>query len=66
MLYTDGVTEADDLAGREFGEDRLLDLLARAKGGGASEWIARVNAAVREFSQGKSQFDDLTCLALTR
>ena len=28
--------------------------------------LPRVEAAVREFAQGRSQFDDITCLALRR
>jgi sigma-B regulation protein RsbU (phosphoserine phosphatase) len=66
FLYTDGVTEAVDGEDREFREERLLGLLGQAGGGDAAEWIARVNLAVREFSVGRSQFDDLTCLAITR
>ena len=67
LLYTDGVTEAEDPEAAQFGEDRLESLLAR-KGHGASssQWIARIEAAVREFARGRSQFDDITCLALKR
>ena len=67
LLYTDGVTEAEDPEAAQFGEDRLESLLAK-KGHGASssQWIARIEAAVREFARGRSQFDDITCLALKR
>src|SRR5271165_782515 len=66
FLYTDGVTEAVDAEECEFGEERLLDLIARSEGASAAESIARVKAAVSEFSRGEPQFDDLTCLAITR
>ena len=66
FLYTDGVTEAEDPENNQFGERRLLDLMAEAGGMKAVHWIARVNAAVREFSKGAPQFDDVTCLALRR
>jgi sigma-B regulation protein RsbU (phosphoserine phosphatase) len=66
FLFTDGVTEAEDGEAREFGEERLLHLLAHGECADAARWIARVDAAVREFSFGQTQFDDLTCLALTR
>ena len=67
FLYTDGVTEAEDPETRQFGEDRLEGLLAK-KGHGAapSQWTARIEAAVRTFARGRSQFDDITCLALRR
>ena len=67
FLYTDGVTEAEDPAARQFGEERLQSLLGkRGHGARADQWIAGVEAAVREFVQGRSQFDDITCLALRR
>jgi sigma-B regulation protein RsbU (phosphoserine phosphatase) len=67
LLYTDGVTEAEDPEARQFGEDRLEGLLAKkGHGASASQWIARIEAAVREFARGRSQFDDITCLALRR
>ena len=67
FLYTDGVTEAEAPEARQFGEDRLEGLLAK-KGHGASslQWVERIEAAVREFARGRSQFDDITCLALRR
>jgi phosphoserine phosphatase RsbU/P len=67
FLYTDGVTEAEDPDALQFGEDRLESLLAKkGHGARASHWIARVETAVREFARGRSQFDDITCLALRR
>ncbi len=67
FLYTDGVTEAEDPDALLFGEDRLEGLLAKkGHGASASQWTARIEAAVREFARGRSQFDDITCLALRR
>lgn len=67
FLYTDGVTEAEDPEARQFGEQRLETCLARkGHGASASQWIARIDAAVREFARGKRQSDDITCLALRR
>lgn len=67
FLYTDGVTEAEDPGAVQFGEERLADLLAKkGHGARASQWIARVEAAVGEFARGRSQLDDITCLALKR
>src|SRR5271165_584458 len=64
FLYTDGVTEAEDARAAQFGDERLGDLLANGDAAHAAEWIARVEGAVREFSHGQPQFDDITCLAL--
>ncbi len=67
FLYTDGVIEAEDPETRQFGEDRLESLLAKkGHGASASQWTARIEAAVRAFAGGRSQFDDITCLALRR
>ena len=66
FLYTDGVTEAEDAEAREFGAERLIDLLAEAKAAKAAESIALVNRAVKDFAGGQPQFDDVTCLALAR
>ena len=66
FLYTDGVTEAEDGEAAQFGEDRLHDLLAGDLAGRSSAWIHRIEDAVRAFSRGAPQFDDITCLALLR
>jgi serine phosphatase RsbU (regulator of sigma subunit) len=66
FLYTDGVTEAEDPEARQFGEDRLVDLLSGGDPAGAAQWVARIDAAVRAFAKGRPQFDDITCLALGR
>ncbi len=66
FLYTDGVTEAQDAEAHQFGEDHLAALLAEGAPADAALWIARVDAAVRAFSEGQPQFDDITCLALGR
>jgi sigma-B regulation protein RsbU (phosphoserine phosphatase) len=60
VLYTDGVTEARNLHGEDFGEDRLC---AAARGDTAHDLAARVIAEVERFAAGAPQHDDITVLA---
>jgi PAS domain S-box-containing protein len=65
VLYTDGVTEARDDAGVQFGEDRLVDILARHPFVTAAGAVAAVHAAVDDHLRGSRHgVDDLAVLAL--
>jgi serine phosphatase RsbU (regulator of sigma subunit) len=64
FLFSDGITEAFDPAGTEFGETRLEAVLQAARGGTAADLVAQVQAATKEFAAGTEQSDDITCLAL--
>jgi sigma-B regulation protein RsbU (phosphoserine phosphatase) len=66
VLYTDGVTEAEDATGAQFGMERLERSVIAARAGSARETVERVLADVAEFSRGVAQFDDITCMALKR
>ena len=57
--YTDGVTEACNEHGDEFGEGRLTDVLAANRDLPVPGLLARLIASVQEFS-GREQGDDLT------
>jgi phosphoserine phosphatase RsbU/P len=61
LIYTDGITEAPDLAGEEFGESRLLEILRSHSQLPVKALLSLILAAVQEFS-GASQADDLTLL----
>jgi phosphoserine phosphatase RsbU/P len=61
IFFTDGVTEACDVAGEEFGEARLLHLLQELRAATASALQEQILAAAGEFSQGHWH-DDATLL----
>jgi phosphoserine phosphatase RsbU/P len=63
VFFTDGVTEACDEAGEEFGEARLLQLLQVHRSASASQLQARILAVAGEFCRGHWQ-DDATLLVL--
>jgi len=63
FLYTDGVSEAMDVAGHVFGEDRLAEELARAAGADCGGIIDAVLAAVARHAEGAEQSDDITMVA---
>ncbi|HUC53556.1 MAG TPA: SpoIIE family protein phosphatase [Candidatus Cybelea sp.] len=63
ILFTDGVTEASNPAGEEFGEARLLRLLQLHRTLAADELQAKILTVVAEFSGGRWQ-DDATLLVL--
>jgi sigma-B regulation protein RsbU (phosphoserine phosphatase) len=62
VLYSDGITEAESVAGDEFENDRLETILADASRIGAAELRNRIAAAVDEFTLGAPQKDDQTIL----
>jgi phosphoserine phosphatase RsbU/P len=63
LLFTDGVTEACNREGEEFGEARLLRLLAEHRALSAQDLQAKIMAGVAEFGGNHLQ-DDATLLVL--
>jgi serine phosphatase RsbU (regulator of sigma subunit) len=63
VLYTDGVTDARDAAGEDFGEQRLRHALAGAAGGDAEAIAGAIDAAVCAYQAGV-QRDDRAILVL--
>jgi serine phosphatase RsbU (regulator of sigma subunit) len=61
VLYTDGATESSNLAGEEFGEERLLEALKQYRGLSSQELLAAVTGQVRQFSPDE-QADDITLI----
>lgn len=65
VLYSDGVTEAMDPNAEMFGSARLRDLLVGQHGASLESMQQTILQAVREFSRGANQADDIT-LVLAR
>jgi serine phosphatase RsbU (regulator of sigma subunit) len=61
VLYTDGVTEAFNEAGEEFGESGLIDALRRRSADSPSCAVASVVDELGKFS-AREQFDDITLI----
>jgi sigma-B regulation protein RsbU (phosphoserine phosphatase) len=64
VVCSDGVTEARNLAGDEFGRDRLVEALKGRHGSKPDIALEHVLGAVKTFSQGAAQADDITLLIL--
>ena len=64
VVCSDGVTEARNQAGDEFGRDRLLEALKGHHGSKPDIALEHVLGAVKSFSQGAAQADDITLLIL--
>ncbi|MBQ9410101.1 MAG: SpoIIE family protein phosphatase, partial [Bacteroidales bacterium] len=60
FLYTDGVTEAENVNHELFGEERMIQVLHTRRP--ASEQMACVAEAVKEFRGEAPQSDDITVL----
>ncbi|WP_435190750.1 SpoIIE family protein phosphatase [Streptomyces sp. bgisy126] len=66
LLYTDGITEARDADGEQFGEHRLAEALAGLPGGAGSHRIVEtLTRAVRAFTGDQGIDDDQAALVLT-
>jgi sigma-B regulation protein RsbU (phosphoserine phosphatase) len=64
VFYTDGITEAINAVGEQFGEKRLIETINRSADLTVSDLIGRVKDEVFAFAHGQPQFDDFTLVIL--
>ncbi len=64
VLFTDGVLEALNTAGEEFGEERLRALLKANARAATLEILTRLQEAITAFSADAPQHDDITMMVL--
>jgi sigma-B regulation protein RsbU (phosphoserine phosphatase) len=64
VLYTDGVTEAQNAAGEFFGEPALLRVLAETADAPAADWPAALLTGLQRFEAGAAHADDITCVVV--
>jgi sigma-B regulation protein RsbU (phosphoserine phosphatase) len=62
-VYSDGVTEAIDANGDEFGRERLVDVIVANAALSSEAMVAVVRLAVNDHTCGQPPFDDLTVIA---
>jgi serine phosphatase RsbU (regulator of sigma subunit) len=63
LLFTDGVTEAINSKGDEYGEQRLLHLLIESRHLGATALQETVVDSVKRFSGGRLKDDSTVVVA---
>lgn len=66
LLFSDGVTDAQDEEGNEFGEERLVEVMQASGGKDLGGIIDEVFAAIDAFVGAAPQFDDITLLVARR
>lgn len=64
VIFTDGVVEAMNTRGDEYGEQRLLATLAAGTNATPAEMMRRIMADLDVFVGNTPQHDDVTCLLL--
>jgi len=60
VLYSDGVTEANDIDQNEYDEERFIEVLKKHRTEPASAIVQAVTESLAEFAAGAPQADDIT------
>jgi sigma-B regulation protein RsbU (phosphoserine phosphatase) len=63
LLYTDGVTEAMNEKGEEFGREKLAEVVRHEASSSAKDLIQRIRQELAEFTGRQSLADDATIVA---
>ena len=66
ILYTDGVTEALDSQGEEFGMANVIKSIVASAQQGAAEMIAKLTDDLRAFVGSHPQHDDITLIVIRK
>jgi serine phosphatase RsbU (regulator of sigma subunit)/pSer/pThr/pTyr-binding forkhead associated (FHA) protein len=64
VIYTDGVTEAQNAAGEFFGKKKLREIVAASAAESCQAIHDAIQQAVTAFTEGAEQSDDITLLVL--
>jgi serine phosphatase RsbU (regulator of sigma subunit) len=60
VVYSDGLTDAENQQEEMFGEERLLELMRQAAPAGSQVLEHKLLRAIEEFTEGTPQVDDIT------
>ena len=66
VIYTDGVTEAQNAAGEFFGKKRLREIVTAHAAASCQAVHDAIQEAVTEFTEGAPQSDDITLVVLEK
>lgn len=66
IFYTDGVTEAMNITGDEFGENKLIETLNENKNKSSNEILDNIKDSIMEFTKDTAQYDDITLIVLKK
>lgn len=64
LVYTDGLNEAEDAALQQFGNKRLLDVMAGARELNSHQVIDTIKEAVEKHRKGADPNDDITLMCI--
>jgi serine phosphatase RsbU (regulator of sigma subunit) len=64
FLYTDGLNEAEDTEQRQFGDDRLLDILRQTQTSSVRQIIETLTEEITRHRNGAEPNDDLTMMCI--
>ncbi|MCU0643406.1 MAG: SpoIIE family protein phosphatase [bacterium] len=64
IFYTDGISEAMNEDMEEFGEKRLMEIVANLDRNSAQETNERIIGEINQFAQGAPQHDDITLVTI--
>jgi len=66
LIYSDGLTEAEDPSGQMFGEERVKEILLKHGELGAKQVHQVLLSVIQEFTHGRAQTDDMTFVIAQR
>jgi sigma-B regulation protein RsbU (phosphoserine phosphatase) len=66
VIYSDGISEAADIAGEQFGEKRIAEVVATNPGGSAESHLGHVIDAARNHTGAAEPSDDMTVVVIKR
>jgi len=66
VIYSDGVTEANNLRGDEFGIEKLSEVVQKNLSASASALRDKVESALSAFTQTAPANDDITLVIVKR
>jgi serine phosphatase RsbU (regulator of sigma subunit) len=66
VAYSDGLTEAEDKNGEQFGEDQLKNIILAEARSGSKHLEQKLLEAIQNFTLGRAQTDDITIVIVER
>ena len=66
LIYSDGISEATDESGAQFGEERIAEIVTANPDDCSESLLARIMEAVRNHSRTMAPMDDMTIVVIKR